>query len=567
MLTAEQISAKLRGRILGGGRYQANCPLHDGVNHALSLHDAGDGVILKCSRGCDPQEIAGWMKQKGWPIKVGGSGTKSGNGATQHSPAPQSDAPHQDTDPRLIKALRSVAFAKPGVAKLQAMRDGARSLAIPVRHGFVERADVVDRLMEIAGNVGLVAEVGEPVVADTIASGLDDFGGAEQRQAPPDEEGPLGPNPPPHEEQPNEQNERRVRDAPPPLEWLDMSVWDSQAVPDRQWTILNRAPANQAGLFSGHGGTGKSILELTKNVAHVAGKDWLGSMPEPGPAIYIGAEDEEDEIHRRLAAIARHYGLIFKDLIDGGLYVLCLLGQDATLCAATGKSGKVEVTGLYRRVYEAAGDLKPKNTSIDTLSRAFAGNEIDRVEVYGFAMHMQALAMVASGSVTVLSHPSLQGMQSGSGISGSTAWHNAFRFRHYLKSAKPENEGSADDGSRELTFLKNQYGPLGEKTVLRYQNGLFLPVQGTNSLDKLARQAKVDEVFLTLLHKLTSQNQDLSPSPSKTYASSVFAKQPEAAGIESHEFALAQQRLLDAGKVRIETFGPPSKERKRLVPV
>src|SRR5215472_16809340 len=115
MLKAEQISAKLRGRILGGGRYQANCPLHDGGNQALSLHDARDGVILKCSRGCDPQKIADWMKQKGWPIKVGGSGTKSANGATHHSPAPQSDAPHPDTDPRLIEALRSVALAKSGV--------------------------------------------------------------------------------------------------------------------------------------------------------------------------------------------------------------------------------------------------------------------------------------------------------------------------------------------------------------------------------------------------------------------------------------------------------------------
>ena len=38
---------------------------------------------------------------------------------------------------------------------------------------------------------------------------------------------------------------------------------------------------------------------------------------------------------------------------------------------------------LYRQIYEAAGDIKPKNISIDTLSRAFAGNEIDRVQVYG----------------------------------------------------------------------------------------------------------------------------------------------------------------------------------------
>jgi RecA-family ATPase len=243
----------------------------------------------------------------------------------------------------------------------------------------------------------------------------------------------------------------------PPLAWIDMSQWDSEPVPKRKWAIKDRVPLNQAGLFSGEGGTGKSILELTKNCAHVLGKDWLGSLPEMGPALYLGAEDDVDELHIRIAAIASHYGATFKQLIDGGLHVLCLLGQDATLCAVSGKSGKVETTALYKQIYEAAGDLKPKNISVDTLSRAFGGNEIDRVQVYAFANHMQALAMVAGGSVTVLSHPSLAGINSGSGISGSTAWHGAFRFRMYLTSSKPEAGEQPDGDLRELQFRKNQY--------------------------------------------------------------------------------------------------------------
>jgi hypothetical protein len=39
---------------------------------------------------------------------------------------------------------------------------------------------------------------------------------------------------------------------PAPLDWLDMSSWDSDPIPER----------NQAGLFSGEGGAGKSIIEL-----------------------------------------------------------------------------------------------------------------------------------------------------------------------------------------------------------------------------------------------------------------------------------------------------------------
>jgi RecA-family ATPase len=204
-----------------------------------------------------------------------------------------------------------------------------------------------------------------------------------------------------------------------PLPWLDMSHWDHEPRPEREWAIPDRVPLRQAGLFSGEGGTGKSIIELMKNVAHVTGKDWLGSMPELGPAFYIGAEDGEKEIHIRLLDIAAHHGVTFADLIAGGLHVLPLLGQDATLCAVNPRTGRVETTELYRRLFEAAGDIKPKNISIDTLSRAFAGSEIDRVQVYAFCNAMQALAEVANGSVTVLSHPSLQGINSGSGIISS----------------------------------------------------------------------------------------------------------------------------------------------------
>jgi RecA-family ATPase len=353
----------------------------------------------------------------------------------------------------------------------------------------------------------------------------------------------------------------------PPLQWLDMSGWDSEPVPQRKWAIRDRVPLNQAGLFSGEGGTGKSIIELMKNVAHVAGKDWLGSMPEPGPAIYLGAEDDKDEIHIRLAAIAKHYGVSFKELIDNGLHVLPLLGQDATLCAASARSGRVEVTDLYRQLYEAAGDIKPINISIDTLSRAFAGNEIDRVQVYIFAMHMQALAMVAGGSVTVLSHPSLAGIASGSGISGSTAWHGAFRFRQYLKGVKTDAGEQPESDLREFEFKKNQYGPIGETVVLRYQRGLFLPEAGVGSLDKLAREAKAEETFLDLLRRFSAQGRNVGDKPtSPNYGPAAFAKEADAKkhNIRKSDLDAAMRRLFDASKIHVETYGRPSRLASRL---
>jgi RecA-family ATPase len=352
------------------------------------------------------------------------------------------------------------------------------------------------------------------------------------------------------------------------LQWLNMSAWDTAAIPERKWAIRDRVPLKQAGLFSGEGGTGKSILELMKNVAHVAAKDWLGSMPEPGPAFYLGAEDDEEEIHIRLAAIAKHYDTTFKELTDGGLRILPLLGKDATLCAVT-KGGNIEVTSLYRQLYEAAGDIKPKNISIDTLSRAFSGNEIDRVQVYAFAMHMQALAMVADGAVTVLSHPSLQGINSGSGLSGSTAWHGAFRFRQYLKGVKAGDGEQPDNDLRELEFKKNQYGPRGENIVLRYQRGLFLSEGGISNLDKAARSAKAEEVFMDLLRRFGAEGRNVSENKNApTYAPAKFEREEEAKKLrfKKAEFEHAMRDLFRTQKLRVEPYGKASLGRQRLTP-
>jgi RecA-family ATPase len=178
---------------------------------------------------------------------------------------------------------------------------------------------------------------------------------------------------------------------------------------------------------------------------------------------------------------------------------------------------------------------------------------------------MQAMAKVASGSVTVLSHPSLAGISSGSGISGSTAWHGAFRFRQYLTSTKAEAGEQPDSDLRQLDFKKNQYGPIGESIVLRYQNGLFLPEGGLSSLDKVARQVEAENTFLEFVKRMTEQNQDLGPNrTASNYGPVVIARQVK--GFRKAEFETAMQRLIDTNRIHIRLEGPPTKQRKYLTP-
>jgi hypothetical protein len=47
----------------------------------------------------------------------------------------------------------------------------------------------------------------------------------------------------------------------------------------------------------------------------MAQPEWLGAMiEEPGPALFFTGEEEEDEIHRRIARDLEHRGLEFSAL-------------------------------------------------------------------------------------------------------------------------------------------------------------------------------------------------------------------------------------------------------------
>jgi hypothetical protein len=215
--------------------------------------------------------------------------------------------------------------------------------------------------------------------------------------------------------------ERAPGEEPPPrrLTIINMSNWDSEPVPGQEWAVLDRFPLRQCALFTGEGSVGKSSTQLHLSAAHSLARDWLGTLPEPGPSIFVDAEDEDKVMHRRLKAIADHYNVTFKDLVEGGLHLVSLAGKDAVLAAAT-RSGKIEPTALFDELLQMAGDIKPKMIGIASSANVYAGSEIDRSQVQQFISLMTRIAIVANGTVNLISHPSLTGINTDTGLSGNT---------------------------------------------------------------------------------------------------------------------------------------------------
>jgi RecA-family ATPase len=350
------------------------------------------------------------------------------------------------------------------------------------------------------------------------------------------------------------------------LPFINFVAWDDMPVPPMEWAVPDRYPIGHASLCSGDGGTGKSRTKLHLCVAHVLGRDWLGVDPKPGPALFVDAEDDEHELHRRLAQILEHYDARFADLWSGGLRLVSLVGRDPVL-GAPNRSGRIEPTKLYDELLEHVGDTKPVMIAIASSADVFAGNEIARDQVRQFIHLLNGLAIAARGGLVLIAHPSLAGMNSGSGLSGSTQWHNAVRARSYLQHVKPDEDEEPDPDLRMLEFKKNNYGPVSESIYLHYQGGLFLPV---DELDPVARAARAEAAEATIIDQLKRDTMNLSNNLfANNYAPRIMAKLPEARsqGLTKRDLEEAMHRLLTAGKIRVERYGRPAEPRFRLVAV
>jgi RecA-family ATPase len=291
------------------------------------------------------------------------------------------------------------------------------------------------------------------------------------------------------------------RAAAPLLVPINLARYDSEPVPAREWGVPDRFPRRAVCLLSGEGGRGKSITLLQLAAAHVLVKDWLRSLPEPGPVVLVNAEDEEGEIIRRLKPIVEHYGASFADLVRD-LHIFSLAGADPLL-ALPDRSGRIVATPLYAELMTLVRAVQPICIIIDNVADVFGANEIERTHVRQFIALMRQFAIAGNGYVIMSSHPSLTGLASKTGLSGSTQWHNAVRARAWLHGGEANNGEAPDPDLRVLEFLKSNYSRLAETVTLRWQNGLYVPVSRQGFLDEAAANAAANDMFLDLLARFT----------------------------------------------------------------
>ena len=232
-----------------------------------------------------------------------------------------------------------------------------------------------------------------------------------------------------------------------------------------------------------------------------------------------------------------------------------LAGKSATI-AVFDRNGQIKQTPTSAAIEDVAREHSAGGIILDAVADFFGGNENERREVRAFVSALRGLAMRLGAAVIFLAHPSVDGIKTGRGYSGSTHWNNAVRSRLYFTDVKEEGDGPTEPDMRVIELAKSNRARRGEKIYAIWEAGRFV-VAAPGATRNSEIETATDELFLLLLSKAKKQGQDLSPSRSPSYAPTVLARWPSSKGTSKAALERAMHRLLEAGKIRVRNIWPP----------
>jgi RecA-family ATPase len=341
------------------------------------------------------------------------------------------------------------------------------------------------------------------------------------------------------------------------------------AAPAPRWVIPKWLPRGKATLCSGDGGGGKSLALEHLCMSCAAGLEWMGLEVAQCNCLYVSLEDEKDEMHRRAEKIAVHMNLHLQPERLEGFKAVDLTDEDDTELMTpvrTNKDVKLKATDLFTKIEQLAREHKAGLIVIDAASGVFGGDENIRREVKTFTRLLDRLAAHLDAAIILIAHPSVEGMKSGRGYSGSTQWNNGPRCRWtFGKPPKGPDGLEPDPDLRLLELDKANRARRGEQIHMRWFDGVFVKVE-PGSPSSAATELHHEQVFLELLDALTRQGLKVSAAvKGHAYAPTEFLKRARGKDIGKKALEAAMNRLLERGVILQVEEGSKSRKSGRLV--
>lgn len=337
--------------------------------------------------------------------------------------------------------------------------------------------------------------------------------------------------------------------------------------PPRQWFVPEWIPDRVVTLLSGDGGTGKSLLGMQLATCGAAGLPFLGIDIAPRRVLYLAAEDDQDELHRRQIDLNAALGITMLDL-DDRLWWKTLSGDETLLALPDERTKRLRPTQTYEGLLEFCVEEKIQLVIVDTVADTFGGLEIDRQQVTKYVRLFEEIARKTNGAAVLIAHPSNAGLRDGTGISGSSAWRNAVRSVLFLR--RPEAEDDAfpvNNDERVLERLKCNFAPANASVKLLYGLGAF-SLAGPPLGARAAASPMLTEMRVLGAIRASLKN-GVFPSPSKhseQYYPKVLRRYEQVQGLTVRQVEAAVETMLARGELRWAHVGTGKNKRLVLLP-
>jgi AAA domain len=221
------------------------------------------------------------------------------------------DEPPTDGAPDPLRpAFEAVSAATDPRGKLDALKRAAADLAIPIRHGMLDRYEIEERLIDLADSHGLVAELTSGVVELVIANALNtpalpiepspiERGNGHTADDPPPPRGPddYGSEAPP------------PKQSTGPLPPLTIEDWLARDLPEPDFIMGDWLTTTTRGLLVAPTGLGKTNFAMALGMHIAAGTDFLHwRARRPSRVLYIDGEMSRRLLRQRIADAVRRLG-------------------------------------------------------------------------------------------------------------------------------------------------------------------------------------------------------------------------------------------------------------------